>query len=233
MAKSKIIVELANSSIDTLTALKRAKVLFSELQNKELLDWITNEITGYSDVQKLPAYRIVQGSLRGSYFKGSIANHMKWTNVSIPIGDMPKDIADELLNVYFTESVDALNSLLENCKDNNKLCKPLPADLFPTIANYNHDPYMMIIAAQVEAGTHHILNIFSIIENRLLDALLLLEKEFGNLDNLDLDISKKTEDEIKSINNQLIVIVLQDQSIRIGDNNKIKDSQIETANNEE
>lgn len=155
MAKSKIIVDLANSSVNTLTALKRAKLLFSELQNKELLDWIDNEITGYSDVQQLPAYRIIQGSLRGSYIIGSL----KWTNVSIPIGDMQKDIADELLSVYFAESVEALNSLLEHCKD-NKVCKPLPADLFPTITRHNHNPYMKIIDAQVEVGTHHIPSIF-------------------------------------------------------------------------
>ena len=36
MAKSKIILDLANSSVDTMTALKRAKVLLLELGNDKM-----------------------------------------------------------------------------------------------------------------------------------------------------------------------------------------------------
>ena len=41
MPKSKIIKELANGTVDTLTALKRAKVLLSEFDNTELNNWIS------------------------------------------------------------------------------------------------------------------------------------------------------------------------------------------------
>ena len=40
MAKSKIIKDLANSTVDTMTALKRAKVLLSEIDNQEVNNWI-------------------------------------------------------------------------------------------------------------------------------------------------------------------------------------------------
>ena len=90
MAKSKIIKDLANSNIDTITALKRAKVLFSELGNEKLLNWVNFEISGYPLDADLPSYRIEQGSLMGSYMKGSMASHMKWTNVSIPLGKITK-----------------------------------------------------------------------------------------------------------------------------------------------
>ena len=46
MAKSKIIKELANGSIDTQTALKRTKVLLQELDNDDVLRWINCEIEG-------------------------------------------------------------------------------------------------------------------------------------------------------------------------------------------
>lgn len=36
MAKSKIIRDLANGEVDTITALKRAKVLVSDLNNDEI-----------------------------------------------------------------------------------------------------------------------------------------------------------------------------------------------------
>ena len=60
-----------------------------------------------------------------------------------------------------------------------------------------------------------------------METLLFLEKEFGCLDNLDIDISSKNEVEIKSIVYQ-IQVNLYDNSISIGDNNKIKNSDILT-----
>lgn len=47
MAKSKIIKDLANSSVDTMTALKRAKVLLSEIDNEDVNNWVNYEIAGY------------------------------------------------------------------------------------------------------------------------------------------------------------------------------------------
>ena len=63
MARSSIIKDLANSSIDTPTALKRAKVLFSELNNSELIDWVNYELTGYPEDVVLPDYRKEYGNI--------------------------------------------------------------------------------------------------------------------------------------------------------------------------
>lgn len=225
MAKSKIIKDLANSTVDVMAALKRAKVLFAELNNEELLNWVNYELMGYPPGADLPDYRIEHGTLRGSYFKGSMAQHMKWTDVSIPLGKMPEDLKKDILEVQFRESVSALKQLSET-NENGRLEKIIPADFFPAIATFNNDPYMIIIAARVVVGAQCIPNIFSVIENRLLDALIIMEKEFGNLDDLDIDISQKTNDELQEIIKNLYVIIYNNQSVNIGDNNKIKDSQI-------
>ena len=57
MPKSKIIKDLANGTVDTLTALKRTKVLLAEFENEDLNTWISNEITGYLISRK---YRIIE-----------------------------------------------------------------------------------------------------------------------------------------------------------------------------
>lgn len=44
MAKSTIIKELANSKIDTATALKRLKILLLNLDKPELNDWVNCEL---------------------------------------------------------------------------------------------------------------------------------------------------------------------------------------------
>ena len=233
MASSKIIKDLANSTIDTTTALKRAKVLFSELNNNELIDWVNHELTGYPDDVVLPDYRIECGNIVGTYMVGTVRSHLKYTEASIPLGKMPEDLKQQILNIEFREGVTALKQLADEHKiTKSSLGKMLPADFFPVISKYNSNPYMVIASAKVIIGAHCIDNIFSVIENRLLDVLILLEKEFGNLDDLDLNASTKTTDDIEKIANRIIVIVYNDQSVRIGDNNKIKNSSLGAIINE-
>ena len=229
MARSTIIKDLANSTVDTVTALKRAKVLFAELGNADLLNWVSYEITGYPAEATLPDYRNVQGYLMGSFIKGSMASHVKWTNVSIPLGKMPSDLQDALLDVSFREGVEALRKLAESCGKGSPLSKIIGADLFPVIAKYNNDPYMMITSARVVIGDQMIQAIFSAVEDRLLDALIVLEKEFGNLDELDIDVSSKSSDELDEIIDKLLVIVYNDHSVTIGDGNRIKGSNIASS----
>lgn len=228
MAKSMIIKDIANGTIDTTTALKRAKILFAALDDAELLNWVNYEISGYPSDANLPDYRIERGALKGTCFKGSIASHIKWNDVSIPLGKMPADVIDEFLSIPFYDGVSALKQLVEN-SDNGQLARPIPADLFPFIAKYNNDPYMNIVTARVVVSTHCVTNMFSVIENRLLDALLLLEKEFGILDDLDIDTTVKSPEEIQTIARQIYVIVYNDQSVHIGDGNRIKDTDISTG----
>ncbi|CDE53616.1 hypothetical conserved protein [Roseburia sp. CAG:303] len=230
MAKSKIILDLANSSVDTMTALKRAKVLLLELGNDKLLEWVNCEIAGYPSDAELPEYRVVQGNLMGSYFKGSMANHMKWNNVSLPLGKMPDEIRDRILNVSFHEGVDALKKLLESADDEERqLGATLPAEFFPIIAKCNNDPYMNIISARVVIGSQFVQNIFSVIENKLLDIFMILEKGFGNLDSLDIDVSGKSEEELHKISERMVVVIYNDNRVTVGNGNKIKDSNIASS----
>ena len=72
-----------------------------------------------------------------------------------------------------------------------------------------------------------VVNVLSVIENKLLDILMVLEKEFGSLDDLDIDISNKSETELQGFVKQ-ISFIINDNSVTIGDGNKIKDLQIKT-----
>ena len=171
------------------------------------------------------SYRKVQGSLIGSYFKGSMARHMTWTNVSLPLGNMPDEIKEMLLRVEFQEGVESLKTLAAKSQaSGTEIYKTIPADCFSTIAHFNNDPYMMITSARVVVGEYIISNIFSVIENKLLDMLMILEKEFGCLDELDIDTMAKSKEEIEAINNRILVLVFNDNSVTIGDGNKFKDT---------
>ncbi len=227
MAKSKIIKDMANSAIDINTALKRAKVLFSDLNNNELLHWVENELVGYKKFEDLPDYRKFEGDIFGSYSVGSSYRFTRYTKASIPLGNMPEETKKAILTVCIFDGVEALKNLeIQSTAKEGILAKNINADVLGVINKYNKNPFMKIESAYVNIGSHSITNIISIIENRLLDALLLLEKEFGCLDELDLSDSNKTEYEINEIAQKIAVIIYNDNSIKIGDGNKISHSDI-------
>lgn len=228
MAKSKIIKELANGTIDTQTALKRAKVLLQELDNDDVLRWINYEIEGYATDLDVPEYRKIGGQLYGSYFKGSMMSHMKYTHVPLPLGKMPTESKQALLVTDITQGIETLKRMVTESEqsETKTLARGIPADFYPYIATCNNDPYMIITSASIELNMPQILNIFSKVESILLDILFYLEKQFGNLDELDIDTTTKNEDEIKEIIEHIQVIIYNNHSVSIGDNNKIKDSTI-------
>ncbi|MEY8562620.1 hypothetical protein AALA21_06135 [Eggerthellaceae bacterium 3-80] len=228
MAKSQIIKDLANGKSSLKTSLKRAKVLMSGLNDKRALTWINNELVGYSSSDKLPDYRLKRGMLTGSYFKGSMATHMKWTAVSIPLGNMPEDTQNQLLTVQFLESVEALQLMLNAAnQDGSSLGKQIPADFFPYIAQCNEDPYMMITAAQVKLNSSSIQQILDCVENKLLDTLLILEDAFGPLDELDISITETDIETSNKVVEQIVFNIYDDHSVIIGEKATIKDTTIE------
>lgn len=225
MAKSKIIKDLANGSTDTFTSLKRAKILCASLKDNEILNWINYEISGYPSEVILPDYRIVSGDLFGTFIRGLPSRYATYNNVSIPLGNMPNKIRDQLLKIEFRESIRALKGAYESSKNGKDIAKNIPADLYSGITKFNNDPFMTIVSAYVLFLPEKIENIFSIVENKLLDILLLMEKEYGMLDELDIDISQTDNLKNQTIINE-IKLIIYDNSITIGNDNKIKDSDI-------
>lgn len=227
MARSKIIKDLANGSCDLSTSLKRARVLIQLLGDAEMLKWIDMEMTGYSDKDDFPEYRKPLGELVGTYFIGTLRNNVQYKNVSIPLGTMPAEEKKEFLTGYINQGISVLENMLKNPDMN--FAKPVPADMYPYISAFNKNPYMNIATANVNIDKMQVMNIIPIVEKKLMDILFLLENEFGNLDELDIDVSSKTEDEIKEIYNKLYFIVYNDNRVTVGDNNKIKDSTIASS----
>ena len=231
MAKSQIIKDLANGKVDTQTALKRTKVLLQDLENDDLLDWVNYEIEGYPDDVEIPDYRVIGGQLYGTYLKGSMANHITYNHVPLPLGNLPDEIKEDILTIKIRQGIEALKGVIAESEknDNSGLMKPIPAEYYPYIAQANNDLGMMIATASVELNMPKVLNIFPKVESKLLDILSYLEKQFGNLDDLDIDIESKSEKELNNIINHIHVLIYNDKSVTLGDNNKIKNSNIASS----
>lgn len=219
MAKSQIIKDLANGKVDLHTSLKRTKVILQEIGNNDINDWINNEIEGYKNIEDIPEYRKVRGILRGSFIDGVLNR----CNVAIPLNNVDNDDVEALVVNSSKQSVYALQQAISsNHSFERKLTHQECAYLSKKTGYGIYDAY-----AQTDSSA--VMNILSQIENKLLDILMCLEKEFGNLDELDINIESKSENDLKRIVNYICVIINNDKSVTIGNNNEFNNSNIASS----
>lgn len=148
----------------------------------------------------------------------------------LPLGKMPEELQHSVIWHEIRTAIGALKDTLDEDKDNLGFSVVIPADFYSAIAHYNNDPYMIITSASVKLNMPQIRNIFSQVESKLLDVLMYLEKKFGPLDELDIDVDRKTPEEMDEIINHLSLVIYNDNSVNIGDNNRIKESTIASKN---
>ncbi|HBH4034380.1 TPA: hypothetical protein KSL09_003204 [Clostridioides difficile] len=216
MAKSNLIKDFINSNMDIEVALQNLIVILHCLNDEISINWATKELSGYNKDDSLPKYRTLKGRVMGSFTDGAF----QYSNVEFGTSHLTDDTRESLLRVNVRSSISAL----VNSKDKwQGLGKPImPENYYLLQKTGTH-----IIKATVDIDLTDVNDIISKVKANILDILLFLEKKFGNLDDLDIDISGTNGKELKNIV-QYIQIKLYDNSISIGDNNKIKKSNITT-----
>lgn len=217
MARSVIIKDFISSKMDIDTALQNLMAILYCLDDVNLINWVEKELSGYGIEDNLPRYRLIEGRVMANYFVG----HMQYTKHQFPINHLDEKTRDTLLKTPVHSSISALIDMIN--KDSN-MAKPISPEYYSIIQGSSN---AKITSVYVDINMLDVLDIVSKTKTKILQTLLFLEKEFGNLDELDIDISTKNEDEIKTIV-QYIQVNLYDNSITIGDGNKIKDTEIVT-----
>lgn len=217
MARSQLLTDLASGN-DIESVLFRLKIILSDLENESIDKWLDNEIEGYDPNEELPSYRILQGRVMGSYILSSTFDAYEYTSALIPINHIPIEERETLLTAHTRYGISSLKNML---KTNEKLAKQIsPEDCH----KYSREGFT-ITKMYIEFGLVDIEKVIAKIKNTLLKIILKLEKEFNELDSLDIftDVSNK---ELIEQTEQFIINILLDNSITIGDNNKIKSSEI-------
>lgn len=214
MAKSTIIRELVNKEITLGVALSRTKVIAYNLNNVRFNKWIDKELTGYLDDDILPSYRVIDSA--NIFYSGKKGN-MQFTHQPLPINYFSKEYRDIISKTEIRISVSAINKLLES-KDS------LSNDL--TI--FNNDVYkntgLWCFSITKIIDQIILQPIIDNLSNILINILLELDKEFGCLDELDINTSNKTK--VDAINKTIIQFIYNDNSTKMGNKNKITKSKI-------
>lgn len=218
MAKSNIIKDLAKGNVNTETALKELKLLLLSFPNEKLQTWVNKELSGYNKDDDVPEYRRKAASLKGSF----VFYNTSYSNVGIPMSnDLPEEVRNTLDYVEVKHSIRSLKEL-----ENKEISFPIPPNLYPYIMKYSAISMTGLLDAKLDMGITTVSEIISSVENKVLDAMLILENQFGCLDDLDIDLKGTADTEVKEIEKKLLVVIYNDNSINIGDKNKITESQI-------
>ncbi|MDD4402842.1 MAG: hypothetical protein PHI24_13585 [Desulfitobacteriaceae bacterium] len=210
MAKSSIIRDLASGDTSVEVALNRLYVIAHDLENQSLISWIEKELNGYKKDDSLPDYRIIKGLfIRGSGINGAY----KVTNQPIPITYFPEEFRDEIVTTKIYDGIKAFDKYITEKQSFGR-------DLTFSAGYIAQTTGIQYVSIEGIINKSEIINILSTVKTKVLKSLISLEKEFGNLDGLDINTNEIPSTKLELINEQVTSIVF-DNSVNIGDNNKI------------
>lgn len=190
MAKSQLIKDITTNKITLEEGLQRLLVISYSLENEIVSTWIESELNGYPNITRLPeyrrkiAYRILYNGLNGSF---------KVTKASLPTNYIPKEFQDALKE---TGILDGIKSIEETIRTGSEVGRDL-TDMAGLI--YKKVGVTCISITQVYSGSS-LQKVISNVKNKLILILLDLEKKFGSLDDLDIDVERVSTPELTTLN---------------------------------
>lgn len=205
MPKSKIIRAIVDDEVSLAQSLTRLQVIAHDLKNVELEKWAENELVGYASEDDVPEYRHAK-SINFTY---SGINNMvhQVKNVPLDPGFLGVDVLEKIADVRFTQSITALEAMLDGADSSVHLDR----SIFASEVDKNSNGGIQCFTIGQTIPKSFFQNALAEIKNRLLKSLLLLEEEFGCLDELGIDISNQPASKIERVNYEINSDVLHIQ----------------------
>lgn len=220
--RSKIIKDLIMDKINVLQAMQSLSFMLEDINDAEskIKKWVNNEINGYKNQSDIPEYRKTNAILMGNVQVG----YSLYKNINIPLAD--KKAIELLTKIQIKEPLSIVMQLAkaEIESENHSLL----LDVNIALVNHYQQTNGDVISASRHLSIYTYNNILALIKDKLLDIFKVLEENYGNLDELYIDFSDDTKKE--EVVKQIQSIVYNDNSISIGNNNKIDDSIVGDGN---
>ena len=206
------IIEALSSQSGSLTdALLKTKVLLHKIGHQELVEWVNNELNGYSSNDNLPEYRILpaQVLVNASNMAYQITSH------PIPLGHFTKEQRESLETAKMHESLAVLEKLVE--KPGGHLQASIPMEANGLLGRGLSNGYI-IQRAWCDIGQASVAQIFVQVRSRLLDFVLGLQDQLG--DNVSEQEIKQKADSFDASSLFNNAIFGNNTTIVVGANNK-------------
>ena len=217
MAKSKVIKELANNEITLEVALNRLMIIASDIENDELSKWAEKELNGYSPDDVVPDYRVVKNT---QILYSGINGRYQVKRIPLPL----REILGEKSETFYVNIFDGIGSIENYIKGTME--GEFMRDLTYFAGEVDSRTGIKCTSISQIIPSNAFEDILNVVKTTLLKVLIKLDKSYGNLDDLDIDTSDKTSEEIEKINTTINHVIYNNNRITIGDKNKISDSRI-------
>lgn len=168
---NEILSDLSNSSKPLQDILFKLKILAHRLKNKNLAEFVNNELNGYKD-RKIPKYRCIKGVLIGTVSNGRYIHK----NTQLPTIHLKKHKLQNIETCEMPESLGTLVGYLETEEDN--LSKIIPPELYGILSETFEGGYM-VQRAYVPISKAQINGILITIRAKILDLMFAMENEFN------------------------------------------------------
>ena len=205
-----LIEELTDKSNHLTDILIKTKVLAFKLKNQELINWIDNELNGYSN-SELPEYRRLTCQIIGSMSNG----FQRAKNYPIPLIGLDDELRQGMQTVTLTQSVSTLDDFVHS-NDGGKMIMNIPPEMYGYLSK-DLDNGFVIEYARREVDKSQILQTLTSVRTKLLDFLLQLNEELGEQDDVKPLAQGEGKDKVASIFHSSVFG--DNATIIVGDNN--------------
>lgn len=202
---------MANGIVSLKISLNRALVIAHDLGNEKMINWITKELYGYDDSDvDIPKYRILSGQIKMTYLSG----YQQISNQPVSSLIIPEEIKE-----WRTYKCKEGMSVIEEFVGGNSNPAVSLVDILPFIKK--NSPFQQFQDMWMELSKTSFMNIIDSVSKELMEMLLKIDNEIGNVDELDISPS---EEQLSIINNYVNIKI--DSFTSIGNNNDIKNTDI-------
>ncbi|WP_144697732.1 hypothetical protein [Fictibacillus phosphorivorans] len=221
MARSQLLKDIVSGKESIENILLRLKVILSDLDSEPITMWVNGELEGYKGQKEiLPQYRILKGTPTGTFL---VNYNFKYTEAPVPVRSLITDDKhyENLITVNITDSISAIQNILNN-ENRENYAKIIDTDFCHAISTEE----LQIASMKIRFGSNQLDSVVSKVKSKLIDIVMELEKQFHNLD--ELDIEKQVEEDKFRRDNVVYNIqnIIYDGSLKVGDNNKINKSNL-------
>lgn len=200
MPKSQIIKDLVEGSVSLEQSLRRLQVLALDIKNKPLADWAEKELVGYEKTDTLPEYRKSKGGLiKYTGFNGLL--NVK--NAPFQLEWLSQKTRDQICALSFYEGISFLCTAVTSSGKMGRDLSFLAAEV-----GENTDFHINCISITQVIPESILQKICAEITQKMLSALVELEKNYGCLDSLGIDVSRKSNKTIAALNDEINKSVL-------------------------
>lgn len=217
MARSQLLIDAVSGKEKIENLLFRLKVILSDLDSENIMNWVNGELEGYKGEEEvLPPYRVIEGNITGTY----IVNYStKYTNQPVPLQYLiSQEKVENLSTIKMTDGIGTIQNILQG-ENRESYGKVIPTEFCHAISTGE----LQIAGMRVMIPSNRMDSIMSQVKTKLVDVIMELEKEFNNLDELDIRSQIEQSDSASHVVN-IIEKIIYDGSIKIGDKNKVKKS---------